>query len=76
MHVNVKAPRHAVYETAEQAIQHVFMFGLYPQRDWLDVSFGRDLALIRKANEAIKAKDFAAFTASRRKGFWRVELAA
>lgn len=74
MHVNIKPPRNTVYETPEQAIQHVWLFGLYPQKSWLNVHFGRDLADIRKANAAIKAKDYSAFKASRRQGFWRVEL--
>ena len=75
MHINVKAPRNFVLETPEQAIQELWLAGLYPQRDWLDVHFGRDLALIRKAGDAINAKDYSAFKASPRKGYWRVELA-
>lgn len=76
MHVNVKAPKGAVYETAEQAIQHVWLYGLFPQKHWQDVSFGRDIAAIRLVHAAMKAKNYAAFSAQRRRGFWRVELAA
>lgn len=75
MHINVKAPRNFVFETPEQAIQELWLAGLYPQKAWLNVHFGRDLALIRKAGDAIKAKDYSAFKASPRKGYWRVELA-
>jgi len=75
MHVNIKAPRGQAYETAEQAIQHLWIFGVYP-KDWTELHFGRDIALIRKASDAMKAKDYSAFMASPRRGYWRVELAA
>jgi hypothetical protein len=75
MHCNVKPPRGAIYETADQAIHHMFMFGMHVQSHWQDWHFGRDLALIRKATAAIRAKDYSAFTASRRRGYWRIELA-
>jgi len=76
MHVNVKPPKGAIYETPEQAIQHLWIYGLFPQKHWQDVSFGRDIADIRRIHEAMKAKDVAAFHAQKRRGFWRVELAA
>jgi hypothetical protein len=44
------------------------------QKDWQGVHFGRDLATIRRYNDALKAKDFSAFVALPRKGFWRVEM--
>ena len=76
MHINVKPlDRNQVYETAEQAIAHVIVYGLYPQRHWQDVHFGRDMAAIRRANDAIRSKDASAFVACQRKGYWRVELA-
>jgi hypothetical protein len=76
MHVNVKPPsRHyPAYETADQAINHVLLFKLFPQQHWQDWHFGRDLADIRRATAAIKANDATAFVASRRRGYWRVEL--
>lgn len=76
MHINVKPlDRNQVHETEGQAIFHVIAHGLFPQKHWQDVHFGRDIAAIRRANEAIKAKDCSAFKASKRKGYWRVELA-
>lgn len=75
MHVNVKPPKGAIYETPAQAIQHIWLYGLFPQRHWQDVSFGRDIAAIRRVHEAMKAKDYGAFIAHKRRGFWRVELA-
>ena len=74
MHINIKPlDRFQTYETPNQAIQHVFINALYP-KDWKDVHFGRDLAQIRQATNAIKAKDYSSFVALPRKGFWRVEL--
>lgn len=76
MHINVKPLDHnQVHETAEQAIFHVIAHSLYAQRHWQDVHFGRDLAAIRRVTDAIKSKDCGAFKASKRKGYWRVELA-
>ena len=75
MHINIKAPKNFIFETPEQAIQELWTKGLYPQKAWLEVQFGRDLAAIRKVGDAIKAKDYSAFKASPRKGYWRVELA-
>jgi hypothetical protein len=73
MHANVKAPTRQTYEMPEQAIQHLWIYGVYP-KDWKDVHFGRDMRDIRRATDAIKAKDYSAFTASPRKGYWRIEL--
>jgi hypothetical protein len=76
MHINVKPmDRNQVHETAEQAIHHVIAHGLHAQRHWQDVHFGRDLRDIRRVSDAIKAKDKSAFTAHKRRGYWRVELA-
>jgi hypothetical protein len=74
MHCNVKPPRGAVHETADQAIFHMVAHRMHVQSHWNDWHFGRDLPAIRKATAAIKASDFDAFTASRRRGYWRVEL--
>lgn len=75
MHCNVKPPRGAIFETAEQAIFHLVAYGMHVQSHWLDWHFGRDLAEIRRATVAIRAKDCSAFIAHKRRGFWRVELA-
>ena len=76
MHINVKAEKHAIYETPEQAINHVFIFGLYAQKWTQSQSFGQAIDDWRKINSAIKARDFGAFKASKRRGYWVVELAA
>lgn len=75
MHCNVKAPRGAIFETGQQALCHMFVHGFHVQSHWQDWHFGRDLALIRKAESAIKAKDYGAFIAAPRRGYWRIELA-
>lgn len=75
-HINVKPlDRNQTYESAHDAIGHVIILQKYA-KDWSDLHFGRDLSLIRKINEAVKAKDYNAFTACKRKGYWRVELSA
>ncbi len=75
MHINIKPhERSRVYTTPEQAIQHLWLFSVSMQKDWQGVHFGRDLATIRRYNDALKAKDFSAFVALPRKGFWRVEM--
>ena len=75
MHCNVKNPRNGIYETADQAIFAMIAHAMHVQSHWQDYHFGRDLALIRKATAAIKAKDYSAFVAHKRRGYWRVELA-
>ena len=75
MHVNIKPlERHRVYTTPEQAIQHLWLYGVSMQKDWDGVHFGRDLATIRRYRDALKAKDLSAFVAFPRKGYWRVEM--
>jgi len=75
-YINIKPlERSRVYETAEQAIGHLF---LYPigQSDWNDARpWGHTVTDIRRINAARKAKDFSAFKAEQRRGYWRVELA-
>ena len=76
MHINVKpSDRNQTYVTAQDAIQHLWLYGAYA-KTWADVHFGRDMHDMRRADTAIKAKDASAFTATPRKGYWRVELAA
>jgi hypothetical protein len=76
MHINVKAEKHCFYETPEQAINHVFIFGLYAPKWTQTESFGQSIDKWRKINAAIKCRDFNAFKASKRRGYWIVELAA
>ena len=74
-HINIKPlERSRVYETPEQAIQHLWLYGVSIQKDWQGIVFGRHIALIRRYNEATKAKDYGAFIAQKRRGFWRIEL--
>lgn len=75
MHINVKPEKHCIYETAEQAINHVFIFGLYAPKWVQSKSFGQSIGEWRRINDAIKARNFDAFKASRRRGYWVVELA-
>ena len=76
MYVNIKpADKNQVYTTPEQAIQHLWLYGVYHSK-WNDGRpFGRAMADIRRVNDAIKAKDYSAFKASPRRGYWRIELA-
>ena len=75
-HINIKPlDRNQTYERAGDAIMHLFIHGRYA-KTWEGLHFGRDLALIRKIDSAIKDKDASKFIASKRKGYWRVELAA
>jgi len=75
MHINVK-PRDAAqtYITDADAIQHLWIYACYAKA-WQDVHFGRDMRDMRRVDDAIKSKDATAFRASRRKGYWRIELA-
>ena len=75
-HVNIKPrDRSQVYETAGQAINHLFIYSVFHSQ-WDDARpFGRAIPDIRKINSAIKARDFSAFVAHKRRGYWRVELA-
>lgn len=74
MHCNVKPSKGAIFETGEQALCHMFLMGWHVQSHWQDWHFGRDLALIRKAEQAIKARNYSAFKASPRRGYWKIEL--
>lgn len=77
-HINIRpAERSRSYETAEQAINHIFVFGLHASDwDYDGQPFGRTLDDRRKIIAATQARDFAAFKASRRRGYWRIELRA
>lgn len=75
-HINVKPrERTRVYETGRQAIQHLFLFGCYSKAwDFGGAPFGRTIEARRKIDAAVKARDFAAFKASKRRGYWRIEI--
>lgn len=74
MHIDIRPyDRNQTYQTADDAIAHLIRHAIYP-KDWSGVQFGRDMADIRRATIAIKAKDATAFQASRRRGYWRVTL--
>ncbi len=76
-HINVKPlERTRVYETGDQAINHLFVHRVF-SKDWqFGVPFGRSIDERRKIDAAVKARAFAAFVAKPRRGYWRVELAA
>lgn len=76
MRINIKPhDKHMIYETAEQAINHVFIFGLY-SKDWkTEKSFGQSITERKKIDTAIRFRDFSAFKASKRRGYWLIELA-
>ncbi len=75
-HINVKPfERSCVYETGRQAINHLFLHGVYSKNWEFGVPFGRSIDARRKIDAAIRARNFAAFVANRRRGYWRIELA-
>lgn len=75
MHINIKpASKNHIYETAEQAIQHLWIHGVYAQSWNMSRSFGQSIDQIRAINAAIKSKDYSAFKASKRRGYWMIEL--
>jgi hypothetical protein len=75
MHINIKPPeKFMIYETPEQAINHVFMFGVYSKNWKSDQSFGQTIAERRAIDSAIKNRDFDAFQAFKRRGYWHIEL--
>jgi hypothetical protein len=75
-HINIKPlSRTQIYETAEQAIYHVLSNELWAQAwDWGGLSFGRSFEERNLLNAAIKADNYSAFAAKRRRGYWRVEF--
>lgn len=73
MHINVK-PRDPAqtYVTDADAIQHLWLYACYA-KTWDNVHFGRDMAEMRKIDNAIRAKDASVFVALPRRGYWRIE---
>lgn len=75
-HLNVKPiERSRVYVTGEQAINHIFLYGVFSKHwDYSGKPFGQTISERRAIDAAIKARNFPAFKACQRRGFWRVEL--
>ena len=76
-HINIRPfDRRCVYETAEQAMNHLLAH-CRSQEDWDygNQAWGRTIEQRRAVMRAIERRDPAAFTASRRRGYWRIELA-
>ena len=76
-HINIKPlDRRAVHVEASDAIACLLAHPRW-SKDWsLSGSFSQTIGTRRAIDNAIKAKDATAFVASRRRGYWRVELAA
>ena len=75
MHINVKPlDRNQVYMSDRDAIQHLWIYQCYA-KTWDGGQTMRNLGSMRLINEAIKAKSYEAFKASKRRGYWRIELA-
>ena len=73
-HVNVKPYGHEVIETEEEAISYFLRYPKYA-KDWkFTLPFGHRLDEMRKINNGVSAKDSTAFTASRGRGYWKIEL--
>ena len=75
-HVNVKPlERSRVYETPEQAINHVLLHKTW-SKNWVwSEAFGRTIDERRAIDKAIKENNASAFIAHKRRGYWRIELA-
>ncbi len=76
-HINVKAQASgAILPDAESAIYQVIALQKWSKNwDFAGESFGRSIDSRQTIDAAIKAKNYAAFKAFKRRGFWRVELA-
>jgi hypothetical protein len=76
-HINVKAQdRGATLLDQESAILQVVALQKWSKNwDFGGSSFGQSMSERRAIDAAIKAKDTAAFKASQRRGYWKVELA-
>lgn len=75
-HINIKpAERSRIYETSDQAINHMFVFGVSANAwDFGGMPFGRTMEERSAINDAIKSRNFSAFKASRRKGYWCIQM--
>ena len=69
-HINIK---NKVNE--RHAIEEVIVLQKWSKTwDWSGVTFGQSIGNRRVIDTAIKHKDYNAFQAKQRKGYWRVEL--
>lgn len=76
-HINVKPfDRNAAFPDAESAVLNMLSRGTTSKYwDFGGATFGRTIDQRRAIDAAVKAKRMDAFTASQRRGYWRVELA-
>jgi hypothetical protein len=75
-HYNVKPYGNEVIETAEEAVIYFLRYPKYA-KDWkFSLPFGHVMDEMRKINNGINAKDSTAFTASQRRGYWKIELSS
>lgn len=76
-HINIKpAERSRIYETADQAINHLFVYGVTQQEfDYGGQAWGRTIEERRAVIKALASREQSAFKASKRRGYWRVEVA-
>lgn len=75
-HINIKPiKRYEIYETPEQAINHVLLHETW-SKNWVwSGAFGRTINERRAIDKAIKENNASAFIAHKRRGYWRIELA-
>jgi len=75
-HIDVRAEhRNATLPDSESAIAQVIVLKKWSKHwIWDGISFGRSIDDRRKIDNAIKAKDYHAFVALPRRGYWRVRL--
>lgn len=75
MHINVKPPKGRIFLEPNDAVADIISRQLWSKGwDAGGASFGRTMAERKAIDDAIKAKDYSAFKASQRRGYWRVEL--
>lgn len=75
-HINIKPIKsYAIYETPEQAINHVLLYKTWSKNWAWSEAFGRTIDERRAIDKAIKENDAGAFVAHKRRGYWRIELA-
>jgi hypothetical protein len=72
-YINIKPWPGTVHETEDQALAHLFLHK--KQQDFTyGTSFGQSIEERRKVTKAMAEKNASAFKASRRKGYWRIDL--
>lgn len=75
-HINLKPlDPNQTYETSEQAITDLFMRKLNGKNwNFGGKKFGQTIQEQKKINKAVKDRDYSAFKAERRKGYWKITL--